>query len=150
MRKLKYGVIGCAGRMGMAHLLFLNNVVADRVRVEALCDLDTPQAAACADLFPHDVRIFDDYRKLLEIDEIDAVLISTPNNTHKQIALDAFAAGKHVFCEKPLANTLGDCDEIITQPPSGAGGGGCGLGFELALIVPLLAWRPRWRRRLVV
>lgn len=114
MRKLKYGVIGCAGRMGMAHLLFLNNVVADRVRVEALCDLDAPQAAACADLFPHDVRIFDDYRKLLEIDEIDAVLISTPNNTHKQIALDAFAAGKHVFCEKPLANTLGDCDEIIT------------------------------------
>ncbi len=36
MRKLKYGVIGCAGRMGMAHLLFLNNVVADRVRVVAL------------------------------------------------------------------------------------------------------------------
>ncbi len=52
MRKLKYGVIGCAGRMGMAHLLFLNNVIADRVRVEALCDLDMPQAAACAGLFP--------------------------------------------------------------------------------------------------
>jgi len=113
LEKVKYGVIGCAGRMGMAHLLFLNNIVADRVRVAALCDLNLDQAGACADLFPHEVRVFDDYRRLLEIDEIDAVLISTPNHTHKQIAVDAFAAGKHVFCEKPLANTLVDCDEII-------------------------------------
>ena len=113
MEKLRYGVIGCAGQMGMAHLLFLNNVVADKVRVEALCDVDADQARACADLFPSEVRVFDDYRKLLEIDEIDAVLISTPNHSHKQIAVDAFAAGKHVFCEKPLANTLKDCDEII-------------------------------------
>ena len=113
MAKLKYGVVGCAGRMGMAHLLFLNNVVADRVEVTALCDLDIDQVAVCSELFPYTVRIFDDYRKLLEIDELDAVLISTPNHMHRQIAVDAFAAGKHVFCEKPLANTLGDCDEII-------------------------------------
>ncbi len=113
MDKLKYGVIGCAGRMGMAHLLFLNNVVADRVLIEALCDLNADQAAACADLLPYDVRIFGDHRELLDIDDIDAVLISTPNNTHRQIALDAFEAGKHVFCEKPLANTLEACDEII-------------------------------------
>ena len=57
MDKLKYGVIGCAGQMGMAHLLFLNNVVTDRVRVEALCDVDAEQTSACADLFPHEVRI---------------------------------------------------------------------------------------------
>jgi len=111
--KIGYGVVGCAGRMGMAHLLFLNNVVAERVRVEAVCDLDANLAVACADLIPYDVAVFDDYRRLLEIDDVDAVLISTPNNTHKQIAVDAFAAGKHVFCEKPLANTLEDCDEII-------------------------------------
>jgi predicted dehydrogenase len=113
LEKLKYGVIGCAGQMGMAHLLFLNNVVADKVRVEALCDIDADQARACADLLPSEVRIFEDYRRLLEIDEIDAVLISTPNHSHRQIAVDAFAAGKHVFCEKPLANNLKDCDEII-------------------------------------
>ncbi len=113
MRKLKYGVIGCAGQMGMAHLLFLNNVVADRVTVAALCDLDIEEVAACAELFPYDVRCFDDYRKLLETEEIDAVIISTPNHTHKEIAIDAFAAGKHVFCEKPLANTLQDCDAVI-------------------------------------
>jgi predicted dehydrogenase len=81
--------------------------------VEALCDLNLSEVAACADLFPYKVRIFDDYRRLLEIDEIDAVIISTPNNTHRQMAVDAFGAGKHVFCEKPLATTLEECDEII-------------------------------------
>ncbi len=106
MRKLKYGVIGCAGQMGMAHLLFLNNVVSERVRVEALCDVNLAEVAACATLFPYEVKQFDDYHDVLEIDEIDAVVISTPNHTHKRIAVDAFKAGKHVFCEKPLANTL--------------------------------------------
>ncbi len=113
MDKLRYGIIGCAGQMGMAHLLFLNNVVAEKVRVEALCDLDAENAEACADLLPYDVKVFDDYRRVLEIDDIDAVVISTPNHTHTEIALDAFAAGKHVFCEKPLANSLKDCDAII-------------------------------------
>jgi len=118
LEKLKYGVIGCAGRMGMAHLLFLNNVVADRVEVGALCDIDRDQAAVCSELFPYEVPIFDDYHELLEIDELDAVLISTPNHTHKQIAVDALGAGKHVFCEKPLATTLEDCDEIIAAAES--------------------------------
>lgn len=99
--------------MGMAHLLLLNNVVADKVRVEALCDLNSDDVEACANLFPYKVRVFDDYRKLLDRDEIDAVVISTPNHTHKQIALDALRAGKHVFCEKPLATSLEECDEII-------------------------------------
>lgn len=99
--------------MGMAHLLFLNNVVADRVEVAALCDLDVNQARVCSELFPNKVHVFDDHRKLLEMD-LDAVVVSTPNHTHKEIVLDAFASGKHVFCEKPLANTLRDCDEIIT------------------------------------
>jgi len=99
--------------MGMAHLLLVNNVVADRVKLEALCDLDRDQVTACAGLFPYEVRTFTDYRELLEVTSIDAVIISTPNDTHKQIAVEAFAAGKHVFCEKPLATTLADCDEII-------------------------------------
>jgi hypothetical protein len=45
---------------------------------------------------------------------------------------------------------FGDCDEIITQTPSGAGGGACGLGFELALLVPLLEWRRRGYKSLAI
>lgn len=112
-RKLKYGVIGCAGRMGMAHLLFLNNILADRVEVAALCDLAVDQAAVCAELLPYPVQVFRDYPDLLALDAIDAVIVSTPNHTHREIATAAFAAGKHVFCEKPLATNLHDCDEII-------------------------------------
>lgn len=106
--------------MGMAHLLFLNNVVSDRVRVEALCDLSLADVAACAALFPYDVKQFDDYRKVLDIHELDAVVIATPNHTHRRIAVDSFKAGKHVFCEKPLANTLRDCDEMLAAA-EGAG-----------------------------
>jgi len=47
--------------------------------------------------------VFEDYKKLLEMPEIDAVSVCTPNYVHMQPTLDAFAAGKHVLCEKPMA-----------------------------------------------
>jgi predicted dehydrogenase len=54
-----------------------------------------------------------DYHKLLAMEQIEAVSICTPVDTHRQIAEDALAAGKHVFCEKPLAATEADCDAIV-------------------------------------
>ncbi len=54
-----------------------------------------------------------DYHKLLAMEETQAVSICTPVNTHRQIAQDALAAGKHVFCEKPLAATEADCEAIV-------------------------------------
>lgn len=48
-----------------------------------------------------------DWRKVIERDDIDVVDISTPGNMHHPMALAAAAAGKHIICEKPLANTLG-------------------------------------------
>jgi myo-inositol 2-dehydrogenase/D-chiro-inositol 1-dehydrogenase len=68
--------------------------------------------AALADVFPDELaavaaklnvgKKFADYRKLLELPEVDAVAICTPTNTHYQMILDAAAAGKHIFCEKPI------------------------------------------------
>ena len=49
-----------------------------------------------------------DWRRLVESDEIDVVDISTPNNTHREIAVAALDAGKHVICEKPLAHNVDD------------------------------------------
>jgi predicted dehydrogenase len=54
-----------------------------------------------------------DYRRLLERDDIDLVDISTPSNTHHEIAIAALEAGKHVLCEKPLANTLDEAHEML-------------------------------------
>ena len=51
-------------------------------------------------------EIYGDYRKLLEDKEIDAVIIGTPDHWHTLIAIDAMDAGKHVYVEKPLANTI--------------------------------------------
>jgi predicted dehydrogenase len=55
-----------------------------------------------------------DYQKLLDIAEIDAIYISaTPETTHYPMARDCFAAGKHVFLEKPIALELAEADELI-------------------------------------
>jgi|ERR1043166_1007437 predicted dehydrogenase len=56
---------------------------------------------------------FTDYRKMLEMPEVDIVLIGVPNHLHCQIAVDAFSAGKHVIVEKPLCMNLKEADEMI-------------------------------------
>ena len=54
-----------------------------------------------------------DYRRMLEMDEIDMVVLGLPNDLHCQATVDAAAAGKHVVCEKPLAMNLGQADRMI-------------------------------------
>jgi inositol 2-dehydrogenase len=63
---------------------------------------------------------FGDYRLMLEQRDIEAVVIASPTNTHAEIVKAAAAAGKQIFCEKPLAMTLAGCDEAI-QAARGAG-----------------------------
>jgi len=82
---------------------------------------NTPVVAIC-DTFPHALRKagddapkaqkYDDYTKLLADPNVQAVLIATPTGTHREIALAAIAAGKHVYCEAPLANTIEDTKAI--------------------------------------
>src|SRR5580704_11646245 len=72
------------------------------VEVVALCDSDGPKARSLADRFQ--VRdVYTDIDDLLEFDELDAVVIATPNHLHEPQTLRALAAGVHVFCERPLA-----------------------------------------------
>ncbi len=56
---------------------------------------------------------YGEYRKLLEDKAVDAIVIATPNFLHKEHALASLAAGKHVLCEKPLATSVPDCEEIL-------------------------------------
>jgi predicted dehydrogenase len=56
---------------------------------------------------------FQDYRKLLEMDELDLVVIGVPNDLHAQITIDAAAAGKHVVCEKPMCMNLAEARRMI-------------------------------------
>lgn len=96
---VRIGVIGTGGR-GMGNMrAMMNNVF-------AVCDVDTKHAAGAAALVEkrngRKPAVFSDYRKLLEDQSIDAVLIATPDHWHALPAIEACLAGKDVYCEKPL------------------------------------------------
>jgi len=76
------------------------------VKVVALCDLKADRLDAAASSAARDKPdTFKDYRKLLERKDIDAVFIDTPCDLHVEMAIAALAAGKHVYCEKPVGIT---------------------------------------------
>jgi len=101
---VRYGIIG-TGQRGQAHIRFIRALGA-AAQVVAGADLDPSK-------MPENVTAYIDYRKLLDDRNVDAVVIATPNFLHKEHALVALSAGKHVLCEKPLATSVADCAEIL-------------------------------------
>ncbi|HEV2121684.1 MAG TPA: Gfo/Idh/MocA family oxidoreductase, partial [Chloroflexota bacterium] len=71
------------------------------------------EAAAQAFGAEMNVPALTDHRAVLDRPDVGAVMVVTPNGLHTQIVLDAIAAGKHVFCEKPFAFTVAECDQMI-------------------------------------
>lgn len=105
--KLHVGVIG-AGRIGQVHAKHLAHHIPN-AKLQIVADIDEQAAQACADEF--DVpRSLQDYRVLLDEPAIDAIVICSSTDTHTQIIEEAAAAGKHIFCEKPIAFTLAEID----------------------------------------
>ena len=110
MHKVRFGIIGL-GDIGRGHLkCLLHNNAAE---VVALCDIE-PKRLDQVSFFGVDkkaiasIPFFIDYRNILEIPSVDAVIICVPNYLHKSITLDALDARKHVLLEKPLAHTFAD------------------------------------------
>jgi predicted dehydrogenase len=81
-------------------------------KVAALCDIYEPHLKRALDIVGQPVPTYDDYRRVLDDENIHAVIVATPPHTHKQIVLDALQAGKHVWCEPPLALNLEDAKSI--------------------------------------
>jgi predicted dehydrogenase len=73
--------------------------------VVAICDVDDRTLAASASLYPR-AKKYNDWRRLLDQKDIDAVTVSTPDHMHAPIAVSAMQRGKHVYVQKPLAHTL--------------------------------------------
>ncbi len=109
-RPVDIAVIG-TGRIGSVHSRNLVRSIHE-ANVVALCDIRLDVAQAVADELGVE-RVVQDYHELLEDKNIEAVLIATNTNTHAFIVKDCTMAGKHIFCEKPLALNLPDTDEVI-------------------------------------
>ncbi len=62
-----------------------------------------------------EARAYSDHRALLADEEVDAVVVSTPNHTHRTVMEDVFASGKHVLCEKPLCTTVEDARWVVER-----------------------------------
>ncbi len=105
--KLNLAIIGVA-RRGGANLSGVKHE-----NIVALCDADERQAVKARKQFPK-ALFTTDYRGLMDREDIDAVVISTPDHTHALPTVMALRAGKHVYCEKPLTHTVQET-RLVTQ-----------------------------------
>jgi len=110
---LVIGAIGING-MGWSDTKALLNIPG--VKLAAICDVDQNVLEKReAEMKVQGVRVktFTDYRKLLEEKEIDAVVIGSPDHWHALMMIHACQAGKHVYVEKPIGNSVGECQAMV-------------------------------------
>ena len=102
------GIIGC-GHWGPNHVRIFSQLLNSKALMCA--DFDEGRLKTIKSLFPQ-IETTTDYKKILANKEIHAVCIATPTNTHYSIAKEALEHDKHVLCEKPLALTSSECEEL--------------------------------------
>jgi len=103
------GIIG-ASRVAPQHALAVATDA--RTHLVAIADPDTARAEKVAE--QHGCEVLADYRELLKRPDISVVMLGLPNHLHAPIGIEALAAGKHVFVEKPIANTLEETDSMLS------------------------------------
>ena len=112
--KLQFGLIGGNG-MGWSDLR--SHLQLSDVQCVAIADVDQnvldKRAADVETMQKTRPQLYKDYRKMLENKDIDAVIIGTPDHWHCMALTDALSAGKHVYCEKPLANSIEECNLML-------------------------------------
>ncbi len=113
--QLNVGTIGING-MGWANTMKVLEVPG--VNLVAVCDVD--QNAISKRLndkrvasFKEKIKVYDDYRKMLDQKDIDVIYIGTPDHWHALMMVDAAAAGKHVYVEKPIGNSIAECEVMV-------------------------------------
>ncbi|MCC2670310.1 MAG: oxidoreductase domain protein, partial [Armatimonadetes bacterium] len=104
--KVRLGIIGCAGQ---GEYNWSN--VADQEFV-MVCDVDLARTAKIKSQFPN-AEVVQDFRRVIDRKEIDAVVVSTPDHWHAIPTVWALEAGKHVYCEKPLTHSVHEVRTVM-------------------------------------
>jgi predicted dehydrogenase len=112
--KVNIALIGCRN-MGFGILKHHMNT--KTINCIALCDVDEnvlrDKSKEIIDKYGQKPNLYSDYRKVLERQDLDAVIIGTPDHWHCLIMVEACQAGKDVYVEKPMANTIGECNIMV-------------------------------------
>lgn len=117
MKKIKFAIIGC-GRISYKHIEALASNF-EEAELVSLCDVVIDKAEGrkkeYLDKLGKDLKVtvYEDYKKMLESEDIDAVSIATESGYHPEIAIYAMNCGKHVIVEKPMALSIEDADKMI-------------------------------------
>jgi predicted dehydrogenase len=109
--KLKVAFVGAGGIARVCHLPAMKKIAGLEVVAVADTREETANQAAKEFSIP---KVFTDYKDVLKLDDVDIIDICTPNYAHHPVANAALTAGKHVICEKPLAISVKQVQEMIT------------------------------------
>ncbi len=142
--QLRVGMVGYAF-MGAAHSQAWRTVnrvydLPARARMALICGRDAGRVSEAADRLGWDAYTTD-WRELVARDDIDVVDVCTPGDSHAEIALAALAAGKHVLCEKPLANTVSEARAMAAAAATAQAAGVrsmCGFNYRRVPAVTMM------------
>ncbi len=132
--ELRIGMVG-AGTMARAHsaaLSLIGSLYADlpaRIRLVAVADINGTLAADLADRYGYE-RVVSDWRSVVAADDVDVVVACLPPMLDREVVLAAAAAGKHIVCEKPLAENAAIAAELLAACRAAGVFHGLGLGYR--------------------
>lgn len=107
---MKIGVVGCGTVSGYGHLPTIQH--SPEWKLVGIADTDPARLTAVQAQYKVE-RATSDYRELLDIPNLDALVVATHLNTHCRIAIDALEKGIHVLCEKPMAMSVAECSAMV-------------------------------------
>ena len=110
--------IGAIGINGMGWGNTLKAIEVPGVNLVAVCDVDENVIKRRLNSeegksIKNKINIYTDYRKMLDQKDIDVVYIGTPDHWHALMMIDAAEAGKHIYVEKPIGNSIGECEAMV-------------------------------------
>jgi len=110
VQNIRLGLIGKGG-MGTSDTNTALRV--EGTQLVAVCDLYDARLKLAKDTWGDDLFLTKEYKEIIERDDVDAVIVATPDHWHQQIAIEAMRAGKHVYCEKPVIHKLSEGKALI-------------------------------------